>query len=135
MKVLVKDISSERSNFEGTIPSNALDLDCEYWQLDSDAWVSVDAYRAGDYVDLAIYVEADVLLTCTRCLEQVRSHRNWKFFHHIKIVSELQELNITQLVREEIILSIGMKNLCREDCQGICPVCGGNRNLGECKCK
>ncbi len=134
MKILVKDILTQKSNFEGTIPSDALDVDCEYWRLESDAWVSVDAYRVGDYVDLTVQVEADVLLTCTRCLEQVRSRKNWRFAHHLKIVNESQEIDVAQLVREEMILGIGIKVLCREDCQGICPVCGGNRNIGECKC-
>jgi uncharacterized protein len=27
-----------------------------------------------------------------------------------------------------------MQALCRPDCGGLCPHCGGNRNLGECQC-
>ncbi len=134
MKILVKDIPSQGSSFEGRISSRALDVDRDYWRLEGDARVLVDGYRIGDYVNLSIRVEADTSLVCTRCLEEASSHRHWQFSHQIKIVDELQEIDIADLVREEIILSIGIKALCKEDCQGICPVCGGNKNLGECKC-
>jgi uncharacterized protein len=39
------------------------------------------------------------------------------------------------LVREQIVLALPAKPLCREDCAGLCPVCGGDRNLGECGCR
>jgi uncharacterized protein len=28
-----------------------------------------------------------------------------------------------------------MKPLCRADCRGLCPVCGGNKNVTECRCE
>jgi len=28
-----------------------------------------------------------------------------------------------------------MKPLCREDCQGLCPVCGADKNTGTCSCE
>ena len=33
------------------------------------------------------------------------------------------------------LLSLPMQRICREDCQGICPICGQNRNLAECGCQ
>lgn len=38
------------------------------------------------------------------------------------------------LVREQIVLELPAKPLCRSDCAGLCPRCGGDRNLGECTC-
>jgi len=37
-------------------------------------------------------------------------------------------------VTEQVILSVPMKVVCRPDCRGLCPVCGANRNTGECQC-
>ena len=37
-----------------------------------------------------------------------------------------------QMVRDAIGLELPFSPLCRPDCQGLCPVCGGDRNLGEC---
>ena len=37
-------------------------------------------------------------------------------------------------LRDEILLAIPTQVLCKEDCAGLCPVCGGNRNLEPCDC-
>ncbi len=38
-------------------------------------------------------------------------------------------------LRDEILLAIPISPLCRPDCIGMCPVCGGNRNLIPCDCE
>jgi uncharacterized protein len=38
-------------------------------------------------------------------------------------------------IRDEILLAVPMSPVCRADCAGICPVCGGNRNLTPCDCE
>lgn len=44
------------------------------------------------------------------------------------------ELDTEALVRDEMIVDWPVKILCREDCRGVCPVCGQNRNERECGC-
>lgn len=39
------------------------------------------------------------------------------------------------LLREQLQLGVPMKPLCREDCRGLCPQCGADRNRGDCDCK
>ncbi len=41
---------------------------------------------------------------------------------------------LTDVVTEQVILALPMKTVCRPDCQGLCPVCGANRNLIKCNC-
>lgn len=41
-------------------------------------------------------------------------------------------LDLAALLRGETDLALPMKPLCRDDCRGLCPVCGGNRNLADC---
>jgi uncharacterized protein len=43
-------------------------------------------------------------------------------------------LELADAVREQILLLLPMQRLCRESCQGICPVCGVNRNEQQCHC-
>ena len=43
-------------------------------------------------------------------------------------------LDVETLVHNEILMNWPMKILCKEDCRGICPVCGQNRNQGDCGC-
>lgn len=45
-----------------------------------------------------------------------------------------EELDLQELIREQIVLSVQMKPLCNEDCKGICPKCGIDLNTGTCTC-
>ena len=51
----------------------------------------------------------------------------------ISYIREYQ-LDINMLIYEEVSLKLPMKILCKDDCLGICPVCGVNRNVKECGC-
>jgi uncharacterized protein len=44
-------------------------------------------------------------------------------------------IELSEILREHILLSLPMHQVCREDCAGICPKCGENRNTGACSCK
>ncbi len=44
-------------------------------------------------------------------------------------------LDLGEIIREQFYLALPMKPLCREDCRGLCPVCGINRNRETCTCK
>jgi uncharacterized protein len=44
------------------------------------------------------------------------------------------EIDIGALIEAETTLALPMKPLCREDCLGLCRVCGGNRNVVKCQC-
>lgn len=48
---------------------------------------------------------------------------------------ENEEIDLGQLMREQFYLALPMKPLCRQDCHGLCPVCGTNLNRGRCECK
>jgi uncharacterized protein len=45
-----------------------------------------------------------------------------------------EQIDLGQLVREQLQLTVPMKPLCRDGCQGLCPVCGINRNQERCEC-
>jgi uncharacterized protein len=44
-------------------------------------------------------------------------------------------LELAEVIKEQILLAMPMQRVCREDCQGICPVCGANRNESRCDCR
>jgi uncharacterized protein len=45
-----------------------------------------------------------------------------------------EQLQMADMLREHVILSSPLQPLCREDCLGLCPVCGQNRNEQRCGC-
>jgi len=46
-----------------------------------------------------------------------------------------ETLDLGDLMREQFFLAVPMKPLCQADCQGLCPVCGINRNRDTCSCR
>ncbi len=44
-------------------------------------------------------------------------------------------LELEDVLREQVLLALPMQRTCREECKGICPVCGENRNRVECGCE
>lgn len=45
------------------------------------------------------------------------------------------EIDMAEVVREQLFLATSETVYCKEDCKGLCPKCGGNRNLIDCKCE
>jgi len=44
-------------------------------------------------------------------------------------------MELEDILREQVLLALPMQRVCREDCKGICPVCGRNRNETACDCR
>ena len=92
--------------------------------------------------------KADYILSaeCDRCAERFDRPESVEFNHIL--VNEIQDddndefilvegmkLDVDSLLREDIILSLPSRLLCREDCKGLCHICGTNLNKKQCGCK
>lgn len=95
------------------------------------------------------HVELEAKIACGRCLEEVLTPIHFDIDKELVIcdgsaVDEDMEqteyligfeLDVDKLVYAEILVNWPMKVLCREDCKGICKVCGTNLNHGTCDCQ
>ena len=45
------------------------------------------------------------------------------------------ELDLDHVVTEAFVLAMDTKNLCSDDCKGLCPKCGADLNQGPCQCR
>ncbi len=93
-------------------------------------------------------------LTCTRCLapvtrpvedeielaieasasEPMLGEHELRSSDFKTLFLEGDELDTTPILMEQLQLNIPMKPLCREDCAGLCPQCGADRNQAPCAC-
>jgi uncharacterized protein len=74
-------------------------------------------------------------LRCSRCLKVFRQPLQInQFVFHQELKGE-DFVDLTENLREDIILELPQRALCRQDCQGLCPVCGRDLNEGPCKCQ
>jgi uncharacterized protein len=99
--------------------------------------------------------EITVRLQCVRCLEEFEQPLPLTFAemylptievvsgHPLPSFTEEQgfpidarhHLDLTEMLRQQIILNLPDHPLCHEDCKGLCAICGDNRNLRECECQ
>ena len=90
-------------------------------------------------------VSFDFSIPCDRCAERIDRRYHYSFSHIlVKSPQDTNEdgyievkndtLDLDELLREDILLELPTKFLCREDCRGLCPACGKNLNEGPCGC-
>ena len=94
----------------------------------------LSAVMAG--ADLIVTGSASVPLAtvCARCLDDIRvtiAARDLCF--HFEKVRDM-EVDLTDDVREELLLAVPSCFYCSPDCKGICPMCGTNLNHASCSC-
>lgn len=82
------------------------------------------------------HVRTEVRFTCSRCADAfVEEVEDTGFFHEQEVSNLHETLDLTDEVRETIILAFPNYPMCQESCRGLCPVCGGNLNRVKCGCK
>ena len=82
-----------------------------------------ECYRCLDSIDHVVTLEIEELYTY-----QPRS-KNTEFFIHDDGV-----LDLSPLLRDEVLIEGSHRALCQEDCHGLCPECGVNLNRAVCAC-
>lgn len=108
--------------------------------------VLIQAENTGkNKLHLQIETKLTLVLSCNRCLDEVpwecqiqlekdydKSDKNDEWNQESFI--EGNNLDVERLISSELLPKIPMKVLCKENCKGICPVCGTNRNKKDCGC-
>jgi uncharacterized protein len=101
------------------------------------------------------HVEAHLTGACSRCLEAAAAHVESPFdlFYrpapkvtgHPEIHLEEGEIDLAfytgdgvaleEAVRDFVLLALPMRLTCSDNCLGLCPQCGANRNTSPCECR
>ena len=105
----------------------------------------------GKVVNLSGYMELDAELTfsymtrCARCLTTIEKVMKERVLTPVAetlenmdndeyIIPENGKIDLETLARETFFLNLPMAHFCRENCQGLCPKCGADRNTVDCGC-
>ena len=104
-----------------------------------------------EVVSVSFETKVEVSRSCSRCLEEVNCEYQLSAFRNINVASkeayiddasEADEisyiedcnLDIDMLVLDELYTVLPMNVICKDDCKGICKVCGTNLNESTCNC-
>ena len=148
-------IEGEPLPLDVSISPGEIDLDHEFVRLTGDIAVKGEIAKHIAQTDVRGEIATKIEIDCTRCLQPVA--QDLKIPFDVSFItpeydataretelnrSELEtavfegdELDVNELVREQILLNLPEQTFCKEDCKGLCPKCGQNRNLTDCKCE
>ena len=151
----LEEIGDEDLSFSLFLNKDQLEIDQAGLSVKVDIAVSGCLTRVGEDVHLKGKVMTDVVASCSRCLDtlsypissDLKSHfvpsndrcvsAGEVELHASDIDTEVyenQQIDLTQSVRDSILLAVPVICLCKQDCKGICSQCGKNLNQGLCKC-
>ncbi len=159
MEIGVKSLSTGRHIFRSSVPASAYGDAAAQCGLAFRSEIEVEATvdKMAEELYVQATVKAAVRTECSRCLDALdlrlqamfeafyapapaedetesRSKReereSQRVLHYAGGVVDLGE----QII-EALALAVPMKPLCRENCKGLCPRCGGNLNNGPCECR
>jgi uncharacterized protein len=141
--------------FDFTIQPDEIDLEGENISLKSAVKVAGDLRKGIVQTDVKGKISARISLECTRCLTEIEQDFDVSFeaafvgAEHYTAAKEAElkgedldvsllesdEVDLTELAREQILLNLPEQVFCSEDCKGLCEKCGANRNLINCNCE
>ena len=150
----IDEVAKELVYEESTDSLNTLLLHgqvCDF-EFPAAAEVHVDYYRAGQELFFQGHIDGSVIGHCARCLEEYTFQLGKDFFivlvpranmpEEVELSGdeldlsfyEGDQVDLSPLVREQIILALPTRPLCRDDCKGLCASCGVNLNTQACSC-
>ena len=155
MRIELDRLQEFGGRFSHIYQAGELSLDDEETRLAGPAEVQGKIKRGGETVEVSGELRTTIEIPCGRCLKAVAlpltANFDEKFVPAVSWRSEEQheltqeDLNLSvfdseaveldEVVREEILLAVPGHVLCSEDCQGLCPNCGIDKNLGSCQCE
>jgi uncharacterized protein len=152
----LKDLAHEKISFQASFEPGVVDFAPDNIRQVAPLDWAAAAERAGAEIRIHGTLTTSVECPCSRCLEPARTQINKPFdlffrerdeemFDEDEEVELNEEetrtafftgtkLAIGDILREQVLLALPMKVLCRVDCKGLCPTCGTNLNIGVCSC-
>ena len=157
MFLSIKEMELRKVRFDEIFAPRDLDFELdEIWlagPLHAQATAELLANTEGE---VRIQGRFDVLMEaeCDRCLGRARFPLDTGFdlfYRPMSFIAREEEVEIDEgeaelgfyqgggmeledILREQVLLVMPMRRVCSEDCKGICPTCGKNRNETPCNC-
>lgn len=137
-KSLVIDISRlkrDGEEFVGEIDDSVYGFADDYLVPFAGLRYHLFAQQLGGELLVRGSLEQDFSAVCSRCGADFDfTAKIPDFVTSLEVDEKSEFMDLTNELRDSIILSLPTYPVCREDCRGICPVCGRNLNEGSCLC-
>jgi uncharacterized protein len=135
MKINLKNFPVGGRRFTGEDPVGILDVVDPALRFGSPVGYDVHATVTGHSLVVMGRLWTRVGITCVRCLKEADCPVNVRdFVVHVEITPTQDFADLTQNLREDILLALPQNPLCSKDCRGLCSICGQDLNEKTCSC-
>lgn len=162
MLIEIRELEAHAVDFEECLAPGVIDFGQDIHQsrdLKSSGRAQIVREHHGKHrlindIRIAGEVSTRIDLACARCLEPIERDVTKKFdllYRPQGIDAGKEEMSVTaaeaevgyyqgegllleDVLREQVLLALPLKAICREDCRGLCPHCGRNLNQEQCNC-
>ena len=159
MKIDLFEKSLDEGSVTLEVDADELDISNDEISFDGPVRVILDLNRNDDLVNVSGTVKTTLVLQCSRCLDSFKHGTYGELSFVVRrskqsestpdvmykeneidednliiINHDEKKLDISDFVRDAVLLSVPLKPVCSEQCKGLCPVCGQNLKKLECGC-
>ncbi len=134
MDINIKD-TKRRYDFDFTFTKDSLDKDEEIsGQLTGSQDVSGRVEKLiDDKALLKFTLNGQIIYPCSRCLTPVIKDYSYPFEEEIEVNGGV--IHLDDYINDCLFINEPSQILCKEDCKGLCPICGTNLNEQQCNCQ
>ncbi len=135
MKIQLDRIPYEGSHFIEEDPVAAYELSYLDFKFKDPIRLDISAQIVSGNLVVSGKISTRVKMTCSLCLKAFS--RTWEepsYHFDCQVINPHDSIDLTENIREAIIVGLPVKPLCREDCKGLCPSCGTDWNSAQNTC-
>ena len=135
MKISLKSIPPSGVKLTESEDPAILDIRGDLVAVDSPIICDLELYLSGRLLIVKGALSTSARTVCSRCLDDCAAPISVpRFRAEIEVADPDGTIDLTNSIREDIILALPYKSLCSPECRGLCPRCGHNLNRGKCAC-
>jgi uncharacterized protein len=151
----VKDLAVRKLRIRKNYAPGSIDYHSSEIKQAEPLEVTATAEMLDGQIRITGELETKIELVCARCLETVIEEVNRAFdLFYRPVTKDLKPkedrlkdddteigffdgegLFLADVLKEQVLLALPLKVICRSDCRGLCPSCGANLNHEECRCE
>jgi len=142
MKLLIKNIKENSMEYADEVVCESILNNGDDIRFVDNIKFNGSLRKGEDFVEINGKVTAKFVANCHSCGEEANGEVNFDIFEtyrrepaddEYELIGD--EVNFDEMVLENIRLNLPIRILCKEDCMGVCLMCGKNLNREECGCE
>ncbi len=149
LKIKIADIKQGSSALETTVKPSDIGLASEQeFKEPIDLYITINRISNTITIDVQLYTRIE--LVCDRCVDPFQAD----FSHDVRFMytrdsdmaqteedtvfvidTHQNDIDLTEPLRQTLLLELPFKRICQQECKGLCARCGANLNKHQCDCK